>query len=121
VSRAFGDVVAVYAEYVWVNNSNPVSKELFDLLGIEHNDTFMVGIGGRVRIRPTSTSWLSGPRSATPSGPCGLFHREALAATFALTTNHARRRAASSLGGLSAMSGIWASASRASSSSRGAD
>jgi len=31
-----------------VNNSNPDPSELVD-----HNDTFMVGLGARIRIRPT--------------------------------------------------------------------
>jgi hypothetical protein len=33
---------------MWVNNSNPLPNELTD-----HNNTFMVGIGGRLRVRPT--------------------------------------------------------------------
>ena len=48
VSRSFGDIAAVYLEPIWVNNSNELPKELTD-----HNDTFLVGIGARVRIRPT--------------------------------------------------------------------
>lgn len=53
ISRTFGDIGALYVEPMWVNNSNPNPKDLFDLLRQEHNDTFMVGIGARVRIRPT--------------------------------------------------------------------
>ena len=48
VSRRFGTHVALYAEPIWVNNSNPDPAELVD-----HNDTFMVGLGARIRIRPT--------------------------------------------------------------------
>ena len=48
VSRTFGEVAAVYAEPIWVNNTNTLPSELVD-----HNDTFMVGVGARVRIRPT--------------------------------------------------------------------
>jgi hypothetical protein len=48
LSRDFGTYAAVYVEPVWVNNSNPQPSELVD-----DNDTFMVGIGTRVRIRPT--------------------------------------------------------------------
>jgi hypothetical protein len=48
LSREFGTYAAVYVEPVWVNNSNPQPSELVD-----DNDTFMVGIGTRVRIRPT--------------------------------------------------------------------
>lgn len=48
VSREIGKYGAVYVEPTWVHNSNPLPSELVD-----HNDTFMVGIGGRVRVRPT--------------------------------------------------------------------
>jgi hypothetical protein len=48
VSRRFGDVAAVYAEPVWVNNTNPLPKALTD-----NNDTFMVGLGARIHIRPS--------------------------------------------------------------------
>jgi hypothetical protein len=48
ISRTFGEVAAVYAEPTWVNNTNPLPSELAD-----HNDTFTVGLGARVRIRPT--------------------------------------------------------------------
>lgn len=47
VSRELGDHGAVYVEPVWVYNSN-----LLDLAG-EDNSTFMVGLGARLRIRPT--------------------------------------------------------------------
>jgi hypothetical protein len=48
LSRTFGDRGAVYVEPMWVNNTNPQPSEL-----VEHNDTFIVGVGTRVRIRPT--------------------------------------------------------------------
>jgi len=48
VSRTFGDAVALYLEPIWVNNSNDLPRTLVD-----HNDTFMIGVGTRVRIRPT--------------------------------------------------------------------
>ena len=48
VSRRLGDVAAFYLEPIWVNNSNPLPKEVVD-----HNDTFMIGVGARVRVRPT--------------------------------------------------------------------
>ena len=48
ISRELGDHGALYVEPVWVNNSNPDPAELVD-----DNDTFMVGIGARIRIRPT--------------------------------------------------------------------
>lgn len=48
VSRTIKDWAALYVEPVWVNNSNPSPEALVD-----HNDTFMVGLGACVRIRPT--------------------------------------------------------------------
>jgi uncharacterized beta barrel domain-containing protein DUF5777 len=48
VSREFGSHGAVYVEPMWVNNSNQLPSELTD-----DNDTFAIGLGARVRIRPT--------------------------------------------------------------------
>jgi hypothetical protein len=48
VSRRVREVAAFYVEPIWVNNSNPLPKEVVD-----HNDTFMIGLGARIRIRPT--------------------------------------------------------------------
>jgi hypothetical protein len=48
VSRTVKDRAAFYVEPIWVNNSNPLPKALVDA-----NDTFMIGLGARVRIRPT--------------------------------------------------------------------
>ena len=48
VSRTFGETLAAYVEPIWVNNTNPEPAELVD-----DNDTFMVGLGARLRIRPT--------------------------------------------------------------------
>jgi hypothetical protein len=48
VSKELGRYGAVYAEPMWVNNSNLLPSELVD-----DNDTFMVGLGARIRIRPT--------------------------------------------------------------------
>jgi hypothetical protein len=48
VSRTVGDVAAFYVEPMYMNNTNPLPKQIVD-----HNDTFMVGLGTRVRIRPT--------------------------------------------------------------------
>jgi hypothetical protein len=49
LSREFGDYGAVYLEPIWVNNTNPEPVELTD----EDNDTFLIGVGARIRIRPT--------------------------------------------------------------------
>jgi hypothetical protein len=48
VSREFGDYGAVYLEPIWVNNTNQLPSALAD-----DNDTFVIGVGTRVRIRPT--------------------------------------------------------------------
>lgn len=48
ISRRFGEVVALYVEPTWVNNSNTLPKQVVD-----NNDTFTAGVGARVRIRPT--------------------------------------------------------------------
>lgn len=48
VSRLIGEEAAIHVQPMWVNNSNPLPSELTD-----HNDTFLIGIGSRVRIRPT--------------------------------------------------------------------
>jgi hypothetical protein len=48
ISRTVGDVAAFYVEPIWVNNTNPDPSELVD-----HNNTFMVGVGARIRFRPT--------------------------------------------------------------------
>jgi hypothetical protein len=48
VSRTLGRHGAVYLQPIWVNNSNPFPAKIVD-----DNSTFMVGFGGRIRIRPT--------------------------------------------------------------------
>jgi hypothetical protein len=48
ISRKIARHAAFYLEPIWVNNSNPLPSELSD-----HNSTFLLGIGGRVRVRPT--------------------------------------------------------------------
>jgi hypothetical protein len=48
VSRELGRHGAVYVEPIWVNNSNALPTALVD-----DNDTLMVGVGTRLRVRPT--------------------------------------------------------------------
>jgi hypothetical protein len=48
VSRTLGRYGALYVHPIWINNTNPDPSELAD-----DNDTFVIGVGGRVRIRPT--------------------------------------------------------------------
>ena len=60
VSRHVGTHAAFYVEPIWVNNSNPLPKQLVD-----HNDTFMIGLGARIRVRPTVYIVAEGsPRAA---------------------------------------------------------
>jgi hypothetical protein len=48
ISRELGGAGALYFEPIWVNNTNPLPTELVD-----DNDTFLIGLGARIRIRPT--------------------------------------------------------------------
>ena len=47
-SWTVGKTAAINATFAWVNNTNPLPKELVD-----DNDTFILGIGGRIRVLPT--------------------------------------------------------------------
>ena len=51
LSSEFGERVAVYVEPFWVNNTNPLPKDLIS--DDDGNDTFVVGLGTRLRLRPT--------------------------------------------------------------------
>lgn len=46
-SRKVAGVLAVYAEPIYVINTNPAPGN-----SVDHNDTFMLGLGTRIRIRP---------------------------------------------------------------------
>lgn len=60
VSRTIGDRAALYVEPIWVNNVSLLPKELVD-----HNDSFVLGLGARLRIRPSVYITLEGsPRVA---------------------------------------------------------
>lgn len=48
LSWTAGRTAAINATLAWVNNTNPLPSDLVD-----HNDTVILGIGGRVRVRPT--------------------------------------------------------------------
>jgi len=48
ISRRVGGQAAFYVEPIWVNNSNPLPKQVVD-----HNDTFMIGLGTRIRVSST--------------------------------------------------------------------
>jgi hypothetical protein len=47
VSRTLGRHGAVYAHPIWINNTNPFPSDVVD-----DNDTFIVGVGARIRVRP---------------------------------------------------------------------
>ena len=48
ISRTIGEHAALYFEPMWINNSNPDPSELVD-----DNNTVLIGVGARLRIRPT--------------------------------------------------------------------
>ena len=48
LSRTIADIAALYVEPIWVNNSNQLPKDVVD-----DNNTFMVGLGARIRLTPT--------------------------------------------------------------------
>jgi len=48
ISRELGHHGAVYAQPIWINNTNRQPSELVD-----DNSTFIIGFGTRLRIRPT--------------------------------------------------------------------
>jgi len=48
ISRTLGPAGTVYVDPMWVNNSNPLPSQLAD-----DNNTFLVGLGTRLRIRPS--------------------------------------------------------------------
>jgi hypothetical protein len=76
ISRSIGDAAAFYVEPIWVNNSNPLPSQLVD-----HNSTFMIGVGARVRVRPTvtlvaeSSPRVQGHRPDAPHGSFGIEKR----------------------------------------------
>ena len=49
ISRTLGRHGALYAHPIWVNNTNEQPSDVSD----ENNNTFIIGLGGRMRIRPT--------------------------------------------------------------------
>lgn len=68
ISRTIGNIVAVYVEPIWVNNTNALPTEVAD-----HNDTLMIGLGARVRVRPTV--YLTGEVAPRPRGyKAGVTH-----------------------------------------------
>jgi len=70
VSRKIGKVAALYVEPIYVINTNPQVAD--------DNDTGMIGIGGRIRIRPSTylvgevTPRISGYRPGVDQGSFGI-------------------------------------------------
>lgn len=48
ISRALGRHGAVYVQPIFLNNTNPGASDVVD-----DNNTFMIGFGGRLRVRPS--------------------------------------------------------------------
>lgn len=48
LSRTLGRHGALYAHPIWINNTNELPSEIVD-----DNNTFIVGLGARLRVRPT--------------------------------------------------------------------
>lgn len=75
-SRVFGRTAAINATIAWVHNSNPLPSEF-----AEHDDTVILGIGGRLRIRPTVyivgelTPRIAGHKPGTMQGSLAIEKR----------------------------------------------
>ena len=73
ISRRVGGHAAFYVEPLWVNNTNPLPHQVVD-----SNDTFMIGLGARIRIRPTlyvvaeASPRVAGFRPGTTHGGFGI-------------------------------------------------
>jgi len=68
LSRELGQHGAVYVEPFYVNNTNPLPDELAD-----DNNTFIIGLGARVRVRPTVYLLVEGAPRVTGFDP-GVTH-----------------------------------------------
>ena len=63
-SRTFAEHAAFYLEPVWINNSNALPSEIID-----DNDSVLIGIGARLRVRPTVYLTLEGAPRVTGYDP----------------------------------------------------
>jgi hypothetical protein len=68
ISREVSQHAAFYVEPMWINNTNPFPAELVD-----DNSTLIIGLGTRVRIRPTVYLVLEGAPRVTGFDP-GVTH-----------------------------------------------
>ena len=64
ISRTFREHAAFYLEPIWVNNSNLLPSEV-----VEDNNSFLLGLGARIRIRPTVYLAFEGVPRIGGSGP----------------------------------------------------
>ncbi len=64
ISTTFAEHVAFYAHPLWVNNANLQPSEVVD-----HNDSFFIGLGTRLRIRPTVYLVLEGAPRVSGDDP----------------------------------------------------
>jgi len=64
ISRTVGEHAAFYLEPIWVNNSNTLPSEVID-----DNDSVLLGVGTRIRIRPTVYLTLEGVPRVTGHDP----------------------------------------------------
>jgi hypothetical protein len=64
LSRTFAERAALYVEPVWVNNTNSLPSELVD-----DNDAVLLGLGARVRVRPTVYVTVEGVPRVTGYDP----------------------------------------------------
>ena len=63
ISRNLGRHGAIYAHPIWINNTNALPSELTN-----DNDTWLLGFGGRIRVRPTvSLVGDAAPRAGSPA------------------------------------------------------
>jgi hypothetical protein len=64
VSRSLKTYAALYIEPLWINNSNLEPSELVD-----HNDTFLLGLAARLRVRPSVYLVFEGSPRVSGYGP----------------------------------------------------
>ena len=48
ISRTLGRAGALYAHPIWIHNTNPLPSDV-----VQENDTFLLGFGARLRVRPS--------------------------------------------------------------------
>ena len=64
ISRTVAEHAAFYLQPIWVNNSNLLPSEVVD-----DNDTFLIGVGASLRVRPTVYLVLEGAPRVSGNDP----------------------------------------------------